>query len=850
MITTRHLTLVCLTAFSFAGAARGDAPAGKNVATAISVAATGSGATLRIAASEPITDHTAYTSDGDRIVVDIPDVAIGSLPLSVKGAGIISAVVVTEAPLGGTERKQLRLILQRNADADFRVLRRGNELNVVVGPRGSLPELDQPTDMVHTLVVNTRTQEVATTQHPEVPVPSGEAVPLPINTASIGASEPATEIAAAAISEPAAAISEPVQTKISAAPLTVKSPVANRLTNIKWVDGTIRLEANGVLRPSVQLIENPTRMAIDLPGVIERSQTRQLSVTGNDVKGIRVGQFSRGPDVARVVLDLNQTVRYTVRQTAHGAVIEINPRETVAVAVATPPVTNRPEPAPVAANPAVQNVLQAAAAAPSVSSPPALAVLPVFKAAEKPLAPLEVRDIDAATAAKLFDENPINQLPADYRHGLREAADSGSVTLGGGNASGHGNFSSKTLEDPNQRWTGKPISFTFKNADVLDVIRYFHEISHLNFIVHPSVKGEVTVNLENVPWDQAMDIILRNLGLDYIYQGGVVWIAPQSEIIAQQKQFLANQELQKQTEKPITRVRRISYAKAADLQKILAQNVTARATMVVDDRTNSLIISEIPSNFSKLEKLINYLDVAEPQVRIEARVVEANSSFSDTFGMNITGGWLRGNGSTTPDRFPNTTGQFGSLNPGTATAGFLDLIIANHSGSFSLDFFINAQEARGRAKLLSSPSISVENNSSAEIRAGQEFTFTTCNGQTCTITSKEGVLDLKIKPQITSDGNVAMDIDITNDRLDLGSFRSVGGSSSLPVFRRKATTKLKVRDGDTAVIGGVSSVQEGVSQSGVPVLDRIPVLGWLFKNRTRTRSNAELLIFITPKILR
>ena len=278
MITTRHLTLVCLFAFPFAGAARGEAPAGRNVATAIHVAATGSGATLRITASEPIIDHTAYTTDGDRIVVDIPDVDLGSLPSSLKGAGIISTVSVTEAPIGASERKQLRLTIQRNADADFRVVRRGNELNVVVGPKGSLRELDRPTDVVHTLIVNTRTQEVATTQHPEVPVPAGE--PAPVQAAAIApvvavSTASAEEVAAVNPATAPTALNAPLATDTRSAPARVSGPAANRLTNIKWVNGSIRLEANGVLNPAVQLIENPPRLAIDLPGVIEHSQTRQ-----------------------------------------------------------------------------------------------------------------------------------------------------------------------------------------------------------------------------------------------------------------------------------------------------------------------------------------------------------------------------------------------------------------------------------------------------------------------------------------------------------------------------------------------------------------------------------------------
>jgi type IV pilus assembly protein PilQ len=270
---------------------------------------------------------------------------------------------------------------------------------------------------------------------------------------------------------------------------------------------------------------------------------------------------------------------------------------------------------------------------------------------------------------------------------------------------------------------------------------------------------------------------------------------------------------------------------------------------------------------AKIDKLIRVLDIPAPQVRIEARIVEANASFSETFGISLGGRWLRASqaaggggfkplsnggfgGGTLPDGGWNTTGQFGSFNPATAVTGFVEAIIANTSGSFALDVQIAAQEKRGRGRVLSSPSISVEDNSPALIRAGQEVAITTCSGNSCTVTTKEATLSLSITPQITADGNVAMNIDLTNDKLDFANLTAANGASVIPIFRRAAKTRLKVRDGDTAVIGGVSITTEGISQTGVPILSHIPILGWLFKNRTRSRDNTEILIFITPKILR
>ncbi len=865
MITLRHLTLLGLAALATgaARAASADAAA-PNSATALTVAPSGSGSRVRLVARGMIPDYTAYESGTD-LVIDMPDLAQGALPAQTPGAGNVSGMELaqTETPLeNGAVRHLLRLTIRRSARGAFRVVKLGDELIVVSGPLGSLPPVE-PHERMN--VITTEGDKVISK------TPADE-IPVPAPVASLDASV----AAGAAVATPAASPSAPV---LAPPPAVVASkPASGRparhLTNIRWTDGGLVMDADGVLSPVTTALENPPRLAIDLPDVVEHSRTRSLQVNRDGVKAVRVGQFQPAPNaVARVVLDLEHPLAaYQSEGTAKGALLKIDgaPRsESPAVAAA-----------PVSA-PAVTDALQAASAGPAppaADAPapaPALSVLPPAAAPAK-VAKVEVKDIDAQTANAIF-ANDTATIPLEVRQQLRaqsslyETADSAGAALSAPSA-GRGNFQTKTLEDPNVRYTGRPISLNFKEADVLDVIRYFQEISHLNFIAHPSVKGTVTVFLENVPWDQAMDIILRNLGLDYIYSNNVIWIAPQSEILAQQKQFADRLEQQKNVEQPVTKVKRISYAKAADLSNILSKSLSKKGSITVDDRTNQMIMSEIPSNFGKIEKLLTLLDVPSAQVRLEARIVEANSNFSDTFGISLGGRWApRGvkyasdldatstkhdvwssNASATPigGGFPNTVGQFGSINPGNATTGFLDLIFSNKSGSFHLDTLINAQEARGRAKLLSSPSIAVEDNAEANISAGQEFAFTTCGGQNCTITTKTAVLSLKIKPQITSDGNVAMEIDLSNDRLDLANFRTVGASSSLPIFRRSAKTRLRVADGDTAVIGGVSSVDEGVSQSGVPVLSKIPVLGWLFKNRSRNRSNAELLIFITPKILR
>lgn len=866
MITLRHLTLLGSALFAMSALrASGEAAAPVNHATGAEVSASGSGAQLRLTAQDLILDYTAYESGTD-LVVDLPGLRRGAAPASVNGAGGITSVEFAEISRTDEEGKPVldkhgvalppltRMTIHRGAKGDFRTIKLGPQLVVVTGPYGSLPAASAEGDsrMNAAAPSDASGEKIGQfTALTEIPVPAAVTGSAQIEFTVPDAAPVAIQVSTRPV--------EPVS-------IAAVGKRATRLLDMRWTPNGLELIADGALAPRLFHVENPTRLAIDLPGVVTKSRNRQITVNQNGVRAARAAQNSLAPEaLARVVLDLDQPVVYEAVSTSNGALIRIG---TSAAPVVVEPVLD--------SHPAVNDALQASVVSPAAEPAPVLSVVAPLAPAVVTAAPVEIRDVDQNTANALFAGSEMATVPTEVRRQLRtqsslyETADSGSAQLAGGGTSGRGHFTTKTLEDPNVRYTGKPITFTFKDADVLDVIRYFHEISHLNFIVHPAVKGPVTVNLENVPWDQAMDVILRNLGYDYIYSHNVIWIAPQSEIVNQQKAHIERMKLIQDVEQPVTKVKRVSYAKALDLKAVLSTSLTKKGSIVVDERTNQLIMSEIPSNFGKIEKLLALLDVPAAQVRIEARVVEANANFSETFGISFAGRWApRGVGfadSLNPTKFaplevdgyplgigsgfPETAGQFGAINPGTATSGFLNFILSNASGSFQLDTLINAQEARGRAKLLSSPSISVEDNSQAEIRAGQEFAFVTCGGQSCTLTTKEAVLNLKIKPQITSDGNVAMDIDISNDRLDLANFRTAGASSSLPIFRRKAVTRLKVRDGDTAVIGGISSVDEGIAQSGVPVLSKVPVLGWLFKNRTRSRANAELLIFITPKILR
>jgi len=429
----------------------------------------------------------------------------------------------------------------------------------------------------------------------------------------------------------------------------------------------------------------------------------------------------------------------------------------------------------------------------------------------------------------------------------------------------------KTISGEAAKYTGEPISLSLKDADVKDVLRVFHDISKMNIVVHPSVQGKVTVDLENVPWDQAMDIILKNNGLDYIYENNVIWVAPASEIA---RKFADVQRLQREklnAEEPVTFTKRLSYAKAGTMVGIARRFMSDRGNIIIDERTNTMIIEEVPSKKDSLVRLIDSLDTATPQVLIEARIVETSINWSQSFGIVWSGNWYTsrdnagnvttqhppdtgGGGSYAAHNFGNSTGwpnygqgDFAVTLPPSSSNGFIDLVLGNTTGSFFLDVRLAAMENSGRGRVLSAPRIVTQDNEKASIESGRQIPIRIATSDKLSVVFVNATLKLDVTPQISADGNVNMTVDITNDSVD---FANQDPGSPPPIIKKEAKTVLKVRDGATAVIGGVFVTNEGISQSGLPFLSKIPVLGWLFKNRTKSRTNEELLIFLTPKIVR
>ena len=411
-------------------------------------------------------------------------------------------------------------------------------------------------------------------------------------------------------------------------------------------------------------------------------------------------------------------------------------------------------------------------------------------------------------------------------------------------------FKTQKIQTNVTTYSGKRISLNLVDVDVKQVFRLFHEISGLNFVLDPDVSGKVTIVLDRVPWDQALDLILKNNGLDKEFENNVLRIAPTTKLAqeaAARKQLKEAAELEVE---PITMTRTLSYAKATEVDAVIRDSgvLSQRGKVIVDARTNTLIISDIPKKVEPLDALISTLDAETPQVMIEARIVETTRTFSQDLG--VTWGFAAiadaSRGTTTGLSFPhNASARYGLNLPGQQ-ASTLSLSFGNIIDSFTLDIALNALESEGQGRILSSPKIATQNNELAEIEQGVRIPIVNTTATEINVEFVSASLKLSVTPQITAEGTVILDVLVENNSPDF-----VNTAADIPSIRtQRAQTKVLVKDGGTTVIGGIFAVTDGRSEIGVPWFRKIPVFGWLFRSQNITKENRELLIFITPKIVK
>ncbi len=427
-------------------------------------------------------------------------------------------------------------------------------------------------------------------------------------------------------------------------------------------------------------------------------------------------------------------------------------------------------------------------------------------------------------------------------------------------------FLTKTIAGGQKKYVGEKIGLIdIKDIDIRDLLRYIADFAGLNLIVDSSVQGTATYRFKNIPWDQALDIILKDKGLGSELQNGVLRVATLDKFrkeAEERRKLKEEKELSVDTQ---TIAKSLSYAKAKDAEPILKSFLSKRGQIIVDERTNTVIITDIPKKIPPILEMIDLLDRANTQVLIEARIVETKKVFAKEIGIQwgFTGIYDSSLGTQTGMSFPNTIRVGGTVNPADGSIGAigsgyavnlpavnttssLGLMLGNVLGSFSLDMVLSAMENEGMGRILSRPHVVAQNNKTAVIESGARIPIQTIQNNTVTVKYINASLKLEVTPQITAEGTIIMDLNVKKEEPDWT--HTVQGNPT--IITRNANTEVLVKDGGTTVIGGIFQVNDQNSNDYVPGLHNIPLLSWLFKHKLQSSENNELLIFITPKIVK
>ena len=627
---------------------------------------------------------------------------------------------------------------------------------------------------------------------------------------------------------------------------------------------SVRVDGEGRLDARVSRMQNPERLVLDFSGTRLAVDKTVIPGVSEPVRDVRIGQYR--PSVARVVVDLTGAAPYQIAHDGTAVVINFEAQPEVPNAPASEPktVTSVEDPktraafeysaATPRANARSSNSLRIPAprfALPGELTQPSI-VLASFGGMNEPARPAKTQD--AAQQATQASNAAANRLAASSAQAQQAPVSNAPAAPG--------------------KYTGEPISVNLKDVDLRDFFRLIHEISGLNVVLDPAVKGTLTIVLDEVPWDQALDIVLQNNGLDKQLNGNVLRIATRTTLKTEAETQRDLEKAQAEAIAPTTTTRVLSYAKASILKDTLKKFLSSRGDIISDDRSNQLIIRDIPSTFPVIDNLIRQLDRKSQQVEIEARVVSATRAFAQDIGVEwgfagvTTSGRslysgspaVGGSGVTTGTGIPPSpvgispgatsgNGQTSgiplnvNLGAGVPTSGFG---FSHRSPNFAVDFFITAAESKGVGKLLSKPRIVTQNNEKATVKQGVKIPIQTTINNTISVQYIDAVLKLEVTPQITAEGTIYMDVLVENTQIDNGIPR-IQGVPALDT--ESAESKVTVADGATIVVGGVIITQSQVNITQVPVLGSLPLIGNLFKRNNTSVSTGELLFFLTPRII-
>jgi len=618
---------------------------------------------------------------------------------------------------------------------------------------------------------------------------------------------------------------------------------------------SIEMTATGTVTPKVETLSSPARIVVALPNTAMATSLNRIHVGNSGVTSVRIGTDASA--TTRVVVDLERMCKYElVPGTGEKLILKL---------------ASAPAQATIAPDKAIAPVKTAALTLPAehkdvaekAAAPADFVVVEPSYSPKKDSDPVEAPARVVEAASKFVERPEGNLLPA--ANASMQSSGQSSATPAASQSAAPAIQPAVNLAAEQKahsqggatgpKYTGEPISVNLKDVDLKDFFRLIHEISGLNVVLDPEVKGTLTIVLDDVPWDQALDIVLKNNTLSRQLDGNVLRIASVDTLRKEAEAHRAQQEAEALAVDKVTVTRFLSYAHSADVGTTVKKFLSQRGSVVADERTNAVIISDIPAAIPAIDRLIQQLDRKTQEVEIEARVVAATRSFARDIGTQLAFGW--GNNasavsgaagaSTTSATVAGTTTKvplFSNLGAVGPTSG---ISVANISKSVQLDAILTMAESRGLLKILSRPRVVTQNNIQAVVKQGLRVPVVTTaqlNGP-ATTTYIDAFLRLTVTPQITVENTIFLNVDVENTTPDFG--RTVGGNPTL--ITQQATTQVLVTDGGTVVIGGVIQTNNAINIAQVPLLGNIPWLGNLFKHQTVSSSNQELIFFITPRVV-
>ena len=634
-------------------------------------------------------------------------------------------------------------------------------------------------------------------------------------------------------------------------------PAVGSITDVKIApeEGqlTVAVTTDRVIVPKEIILDNPPRLVLDFLNTENKIRFSKLPVLSPAVKQIRVQQFRNSPTpIARIVCDLekNYGSHEVTVDNARVRLVFRSGQSAQKASIAAPSVKRAVVNTPDISTPKASEEQSVQAQVPAKSPVPAST--PTSSRPER-------KAIPSSNAADSMADAP-SHAPQSYARATVEAAPLVA-------ALGPVAIAMPSRPAPhNGRYTGQPLTLDLVDMPLVDFFRLMAEEGGINIVVDPDVKGTISIKGEKIPWDQVFDMALATRSLDKQVEGNLVRITRQATLQDEARQREALKKANLLAADVETRIKRLNYAKAETLIKALTEQKTVRGAVVVEERTNSLILTDLPSSIDKMIKLIEALDTPQPQVEIEARIVSASRDFArdigiqfgfitgnlqrvtvggpNTAGNPITG--TRAGTSPTPDENKQNKGNWNVNLPAAAAFGGAGIAIGNIFDTFLLDAAITAGESKGWAKLISQPKVTAQNNSSAVITQGVRFPVQIVANNTVAVQFQNAALTLTVTPQITYEGNIVLDLKVENNTPDWSN-----NVNNIPSIRTsESTTRVLVSDGGTTVIGGILMDTESNAEDKIPGLGSLPVVGYLFRRSMVSRSTQEVLFFVTPRIIK